>query len=300
MCSALALATATGTASASKLIGGCTSSGSFPNAVLTDTALLSVPSDGVVVRWGFSFGSGSGTPPPNAQHLVILKPNGIPNSWDVRSVSPPEPLAYGGSLVQSQIPVKAGDSIGAWGAVGALVCNASTSSVVTMSAATVPTAGQGFLGTPVGGTLAVDRFALIEPDVDGDGFGDETQDACPSSAKSHTACPTPLLSATVLGSAKSFQAVVTCDLVTTVSGIGTVKLPAAKGKKAKTLTLASALLPTGPGLQQTITLKYPAALKNALKNLSKKKSLKLSVAITAKGVTTDAVKNFTVKLHGTK
>ncbi len=30
---------------------------------------------------------------------------------------------------------------------------------------------------------------MVEPDADRDGFGDETQDACPSSASAQGACP---------------------------------------------------------------------------------------------------------------
>ena len=50
---------------------------------------------------------------------------------------------------------------------------------------------------PVGSTQAymlsgpmLDVAALVEPDADGDGYGDETQDACPTQAATHGACVT--------------------------------------------------------------------------------------------------------------
>jgi hypothetical protein len=33
--------------------------------------------------------------------------------------------------------------------------------------------------------------AVLEPDADGDGFGDETQDQCPTNATTQGPCPTP-------------------------------------------------------------------------------------------------------------
>jgi hypothetical protein len=41
------------------------------------------------------------------------------------------------------------------------------------------------------GIYRLNVTAKIEPDADGDGYGDETQDACPASASSYGSCPTP-------------------------------------------------------------------------------------------------------------
>jgi hypothetical protein len=40
-----------------------------------------------------------------------------------------------------------------------------------------------------GNQFRVDVGAVLEPDADGDGFGDETQDACPSDASTQGPCP---------------------------------------------------------------------------------------------------------------
>jgi hypothetical protein len=39
--------------------------------------------------------------------------------------------------------------------------------------------------------LKLNLAATVEPDADGDGFGDETQDGCPAQAGLQTACPAP-------------------------------------------------------------------------------------------------------------
>ena len=51
-------------------------------------------------------------------------------------------------------------------------------------------------GTPVtfagtGSSLRVDVSAVVEPDSDNDGFGDETQDQCPTDDTAQGACPVP-------------------------------------------------------------------------------------------------------------
>ena len=46
-------------------------------------------------------------------------------------------------------------------------------------------------GTFTGGSYRPNISAVLEPDVDGDAFGDLTQDACPESALSQVACPAP-------------------------------------------------------------------------------------------------------------
>jgi hypothetical protein len=50
--------------------------------------------------------------------------------------------------------------------------------------------GSATYGEGSGGFL-LDIAAVLEPDVDRDGYGDETQDACLTSAAVHTACPPP-------------------------------------------------------------------------------------------------------------
>jgi hypothetical protein len=46
--------------------------------------------------------------------------------------------------------------------------------------------------SPSAGTRA-QTYATLEPDVDGDAFGDETQDRCPQRADVQTTCPAPRL-----------------------------------------------------------------------------------------------------------
>ncbi|HEX8690135.1 MAG TPA: hypothetical protein VF729_07815, partial [Solirubrobacterales bacterium] len=125
---------------------------------------------------------------------------------------------------------------------------------------------------------------------------DETQDKCPQLAAVQTACPVVTVDAS--GSAKKGLATV---LITTTSQApvtvtGTVKL--GKGKTAKLNGGTQVVL---PGTISRFTLLFPKSLRDRLKALSRKASLKLSVLASATDlvgrVSTDTVN---VKLKGQK
>jgi hypothetical protein len=200
----------------------------------------------------------------------------------------------------TQIPITAGDRIGEAGAVENCAGDAADHTDYQSIYPNLTTVGQTLSLTQGSPNSRTALWAKLEPDADHDGFGDESQDGCPNNAQLQVACPKPILSAFKLTSLNSFQALITTDFVTTVTGVGTVKLPAAKGKKGKRLTLSSKTIATAPGTQQKLTIKYPSALKHALAELSHKKSLTLNVTITAVGVFENGVKTFKVKLPGKK
>ena len=114
-------------------------------------------------------------------------------------------------------------------------------------------------------------WARVEADVDGDGAGDESQDACPQSPTLKTACPTPKLAAKVLSTTKSFSAVATTDIITAVVASGSAKLPAQGGKKAKTIAFTGKPVASAPGGLTTVKLAWPKALKNALAGLTRRR-----------------------------
>lgn len=72
---------------------------------------------------------------------------------------------------------------------------------------------------------------MIEPDADGDGYGDETQDKCPQSALAQVACPVVKLSVSASAKKKQATILVTDDVPASVTVGGQVAL--GKGKKAK-------------------------------------------------------------------
>ena len=93
---------------------------------------------------------------------------------------------------QTQIPVGGGESLGLFTPDG-LFCAATSADPLDVAIGKVPIAdpAPGTTVTPVG-TMAsslLDVAVTVEFDGDGDGFGDETQDACPTDATTQAACP---------------------------------------------------------------------------------------------------------------
>jgi hypothetical protein len=145
--------------------------------------------------------------------------------------------------------------------------------------------------------------AVVEPDLDGDGFGDETQDKCPQSAAFQAACPQIGLDLFAVAERGSATLIVTADHEAPV----TVTATAPTGKAAKKKRASSSAKVTIQGGTQTVVpgrlfqfkLKFPSKLKSELKALPAKKSVKLAISATAKnlvGQTTTTTT--TVKLKG--
>ncbi|HEY0277969.1 MAG TPA: hypothetical protein VGC32_06845 [Solirubrobacterales bacterium] len=138
-------------------------------------------------------------------------------------------------------------------------------------------------------------------DVDGDGYGDETQDGCPTDGSTHGPCPTaaptpppvavPIALSASAAAKKSF---LTMNLTTTaqasVSVTGSVKLGKGKPVKLKGNTQIIA-----PGALAKFTLLFPAKLKAALKKLPTNRKLTVDLSASAPGAPT---KTLTVKIPG--
>lgn len=294
---ALSLATVAAPAGASTRIGStCGADSDASNYVVADSATGTALSGGVVTKWGLNSLSGATYYSAN---LLVLSPNGTPNGYSVASVTAALPVKLGANAIASRIPIKPGQVIGIWGEAAALTCSGGSTTARAFAAPTLPAAG-----ATLPPALAISNvpalFADIESDVDGDGFGDESQDLCPQSAQLQIACPTPVLTARTISTRKAFKARVSADVAATIAASATLKLPAKKKKKAKILTLKSKRINAIGGVKTELTIKYPKTLKTALAALSKKKSLKLKVSITAAGLLSNDVEKITVKLRGTK
>ena len=94
--------------------------------------------------------------------------------------------------------------------------------------------------------------AVIEPDADNDGFGDETQDKCPTSAAVQVACPTVKIDSLALSGKSSVTIAVTVDIAAPVSVAATVKLG-----KGKPLQLRAPSKTVEPGSFQRFKLALP-------------------------------------------
>jgi hypothetical protein len=136
--------------------------------------------------------------------------------------------------------------------------------------------------------------AIIEPDADGDGFGDETQDACPQSAAVQVACPVVTLSTSASAFKKRATVLVTGTTAANVSLRGVVGL--GKGKKAK---FSGGTKAVAPGAFTKFNLKFPAKLKKRLKELLRNKKLTLKIVSSAPNIAAEPTKQtIRLKLKG--
>lgn len=169
-----------------KAVNDCT-------ATQLDGGTYAVPSSGVITRWSLRHGPELGVSIPTAQ-LRILTPAGDAQTFGARIVGGLASLSgaaatdtftftddYGRA---NGVPVTAGERIAVYVDDAALPVFAADAGHVGM---TLGSHGSGTRSyESAAGTLLLQ--AIIEPDADSDGYGDETQDACPTVA-GPGACP---------------------------------------------------------------------------------------------------------------
>jgi hypothetical protein len=139
-------------------------------------AQYAAPSAGVITSWSFEAGA-TGTP---QVRLKVYRPTGALLEYVTVGRSAHEhPFNGSTNTYETRIPVKQGDQIGIYGAGSSFPC------LRTMAGYGIHTQfGDSSVGTTDTyvsiASVQLDVSAQLEPDADKDGFGDETQDQCPS------------------------------------------------------------------------------------------------------------------------
>lgn len=226
------------------------------------------------------------------QRLLALRAEG--ESFKVVGEASGGPLNLkGNNTYTARLPVQAGDFLGIAGNPFAAYCE-------TKDPADTYAAATG--GTPVGSIFRVERstglqvpiVARVEPDVDGDGYGDETQDQCPQSAAYQTPCPVVTVSSLSLSHPKAVTVYISSSLSAPIAVSGTVKLG-----KGKTATLTAPGQTVAPGSLGRFNLAFPKPVLKTLGSLTTKKSLGLTVTASATNVAgSPSTATSTVKLRG--
>ena len=234
------------------------------------------PSDGVITKVRINLVSTPGSIP---LRVDVVHPTG---PGQVQIVGESTHTVFGGpNSFEAQVPVKAGDRIGLGPVIEEenLICKSEAS----------PSSLGGFMGSPgVGASTPVLELpapfrvpvsAVLEPDADHDGFGDETQDKCPQSAATQAACPVLTIDALPLRGKNAVKVLVAVSSPAPVTVTGSVKL--GKGKRAK-LKAPTKTLMAGP--IGKFKLKFPSKLRKRLTELTPNQSLQLKIAADATNV----------------
>jgi hypothetical protein len=145
---------------------------------------------GVITSWNHQ----SGPDEAGQLELKIYRPTVDPTKYIVvghSALVDLHPNALDGGL--TRISVQAGDVLGYTRATSAVMhClfpTASASDVVTDAGGIDTADGQQTTFSGPGSNLRINMAAVLEPDADHDGFGDETQDQCPTNASTQGPCP---------------------------------------------------------------------------------------------------------------
>jgi hypothetical protein len=251
-----------------------------------------IPVSGVITKWTFNGPPGL-EPGLFNQTLKILRRVGG-NQFQVIGESAPSPISGGLNTFSTRVPVLAGDIIGSVGSVEGFIVSffcqtgnlGDRLGVITGN----PSLGSNASQTEEAAGYQIPVTVFVEPDADNDGFGDETQDACPQSAAFQTPCPPVALSTSTQVKTNSVTIIVTSSTAAPVTVKGVAKL--GKGKKAKMNGGTQNLL---PGTLNKYRLFFTKGLKNKLKELSPQKKVTLKVNVTGTSVS-GAVTTKTLKL----
>jgi hypothetical protein len=295
--SAFALFAPTGASAATEVGNPCVGDrAETPNSTIvqlgstSNPGSVAVPVTGVITKWKVNV-----VPYPGgiSEKLKVLRPAGG-NSFTTVGESAVQPIAGGQNAFDTRVPVQAGDRLGAYSSLAPIFCAESSapSDVIGVAAGDPPPgATAAFTELPQG---QVALSATVEPDVDKDGFGDETQDKCPQNAALQIPCPVVALSTSATTRRGLANVLVTSSFQAPVTVAGTVNL--GKGKKAK---VNGGTQIVTPGVIAKFTLLFPQKLKAKLKELSRKQFLWLRLTATAPNVVgLPTVSKLKVKLKG--
>ena len=126
--------------------------------------------------------------------LVVFGPSATAGHRTVVAMSAQNAVAANTSVntFKTRVPVAAGLSIGLNNSAGSMICWGAGVAGDQVSRANVdPAASADFPGGNFESGKRVNISAVLEPDVDGDQYGDISQDLCPQSKLAQTACPAP-------------------------------------------------------------------------------------------------------------
>ena len=159
-----------------------------PNATLqavSPNGQYSAPSAGVLTSWSFQ-ADGS---PPQLKFKVGRRAGA--SNFTIVGESPVMTMTPNAlNTFPTRIPVQAGDVIGYYheGPAGGDKCVRNAPPTYATRFVNVDPAPGSTMAYMTVGALQIDLSAVLEPDADHDGYGDETQDCAPADPNLHSGC----------------------------------------------------------------------------------------------------------------
>jgi len=155
--------------------------------VAAGTPSYTVPDDGVITSW-----SSQGGPGPSRLKFKVVRDQLA--SYRIVGADPIERTVPASALAtfDVRIPVAPGDQIALWVPVGAYCLFAGQDGDIGNYQTGIPEPAIGDdVALVAGEQFRPNLSAQLEPDSDADGYGDETQDACPTDVSTQLECDPP-------------------------------------------------------------------------------------------------------------
>lgn len=158
------------------------------------TASYTTPFAGVITSW-----STNANASPGVMTLLAFTPTGVADSYTLTARSPTVPVTPSTlNTFATRIPVSAAQVLGLHTGGAMMGCagpGQPAGSVIAINFFDLATQTAYTTVTDQAGWV-LNLRAILEPDVDGDQYGDVSQDACPRSAQTQSACPAPVTTVT--------------------------------------------------------------------------------------------------------
>ena len=269
---------------------------------------------GVITRWKVSVAA---TMAPLTQQLVIFEQVHSEGEAQYRKAgeSAMETVVPGSNEFAARIPLSGEKHhyLGLRGPVETLFCDKQELALSGTISGDFPLGEarpveiKGGMGTPV--------IAVAEPDRDGDGYGDETQDRCERSAATQGECPTITPSATAKVRPGAILVSVSTDSEGLVRVVGQASWKLASKAKMKGRSQASKRVGgrfvaqlkateekvLGPGATGAFVVPLPKSVKRRLGGMAPGRSLKARITATATDLAyRETTATLIVKLRGRK
>jgi len=264
-----------------------------------------IPPEGpkVITGWRVQVGPGIG---PIAQRLEAFEIQNEKSEYRKIGESATETLVEGTNSFATRIPVTEGDSVGLYGPVKTVFCGKESGAISPLYEGSVATGeikaftAESEIGTPL--------VVTVEPDADNDGYGDETQDGCPTSAAYQGDCPSVALTANGKARKRSILVRVSTSAQASVQVLGQVgwnfqpkrKPKPGKGKTARLIVALSGGTKTVlPGETARFTVPLPKTVLRRLGRLEPSESLKAKITVLATSLANKTFsRRLVVKLRG--
>jgi hypothetical protein len=283
-----------------------------PTAQMSENPLaLTAPSAGVVTRWKSLSGISMSIP----ERLKVMRPGNSPKSFSVVGESNYQNVAPGPNSFATRIPVQAGDRFGLYSPPpdgNSIYCGTGNpgDKIGYVEYDLRREAGAEF--SELAGA-AVPVVAVIEPDKDGDGYGDESQDGCPQSAAYQESCPTITLDSFPIVLKRSVLVLVGASEASWVRVFGQVGWrPRHKGGalvsktkradhigKGVIVGLSGGTALAKPGEVAPFNVKLPKSVTRHLSQMTPKQVVKGTITAQATDLAGRVVEHtITIRLHG--